>query len=208
VIPNAREIQRVEEALDWLALIGDDSEQAIIDNRRIVWMQAEGYRWKQICRAVGCVRSTAWRRWTAALVTIASPARISNWRSTKPSSMQRPLLSTEIRVPDPPPAIRPRGGRELRTLVRIHAPPRRSGVSPFSASTEVGLQRGWVTPASCRRTGPGPSPDTASGAPRRCRAGGATEGREALRPPCPQVRFIHRFKPEKPAQDALDRPLT
>ena len=72
VIPNSREIQRMEETLGWLALIGGDSEQAIIDNRRIVWMRAEGYRWKQICRTVGCVRSTAWRRWTAALVTIAN----------------------------------------------------------------------------------------------------------------------------------------
>lgn len=80
VIPNAREIQRMEEALEWLALIGGDSEQAISDNRRIVWMRAEGYRWKQICRAVGCVRSTAWRRWTAALVTIAN--RLNRQRKT------------------------------------------------------------------------------------------------------------------------------
>ena len=72
VIPNAREIQRMEEALEWLALIGGDSEEAIIETRHIVWMRADGYRWKQICRAVGCVRSTAWRRWTAALVTIAN----------------------------------------------------------------------------------------------------------------------------------------
>lgn len=80
VIPNAREIQRMEEALEWLALVGGDSEQAIIDNRRIVWMRAEGHRWKQICRAVGCVRSTAWRRWTAALVTIAN--RLNKKRKT------------------------------------------------------------------------------------------------------------------------------
>lgn len=80
VIPNPREIQRMEEALEWLALIGGESEQAIIDNRRIVWMRAEGHRWKQICRAVGCVRSTAWRRWTAALVTIAN--RLNKQRKT------------------------------------------------------------------------------------------------------------------------------
>lgn len=72
VIPNPREIQRMEEALEWLMLIGGESEQATIDNRRIVWMRAEGYRWRQICRAVGCVRSTAWRRWTAALLTISN----------------------------------------------------------------------------------------------------------------------------------------
>ncbi|MDR0809725.1 MAG: DUF6362 family protein [Gemmobacter sp.] len=84
VIPNAREIQRMEETLEWLALIGGDSEQAIIDNRRIVWMRAEGYRWKQICRAVGCVRSTAWRRWTAALLTIANRLNKQGKNSARP----------------------------------------------------------------------------------------------------------------------------
>lgn len=84
VIPNAREIQRMEEALEWLALVGGDSEQAIIDNRRIVWMRAEGHRWKQICRAVGCVRSTAWRRWTAALVTIANRLNKQRKSSIRP----------------------------------------------------------------------------------------------------------------------------
>ncbi len=86
VIPNPREIQRMEEALEWLALIGGDSEQAIIDNRRIVWMRAEGHRWKQICRAVGCVRSTAWRRWTAALVTIANRLNKQRKTSRRPHS--------------------------------------------------------------------------------------------------------------------------
>lgn len=71
VIPSAREIQRMEEVLDWLALIGGETEQAAADNRRIVWMRAEGHRWQTICRHVGCVRSTAWRRWTASLLTIS-----------------------------------------------------------------------------------------------------------------------------------------
>lgn len=84
VIPNAREIQRMEEALEWLALVGGDSEQAIIDNRRIVWMRAEGCRWRQICRTVGCVRSTAWRRWTAALVTIANRLNKRRKSSARP----------------------------------------------------------------------------------------------------------------------------
>ena len=64
----------------------DDGEQAIIDNRRIVWMRAEGHRWKQICRAVGCVRSTAWRRWTAALVTIANRLNKQRKTSRRPHS--------------------------------------------------------------------------------------------------------------------------
>ena len=71
VVPNAREIQRMEEALEWLALIGGESEQHAADNRRIVWMRAEGHRWQTICRHVGCVRSTAWRRWSASLLTVS-----------------------------------------------------------------------------------------------------------------------------------------
>jgi len=59
VIPNARQSARMEEALGWLALIGGNSEEIAADNRRIVWMRAEGYRWCQICRAMGCARSTA-----------------------------------------------------------------------------------------------------------------------------------------------------
>lgn len=72
VVPNAREIARMEEALEWLMLIGGKDERAAIDDRQIVWMRAECYRWRQICRAIGCARSTAWRRWTAALLTIAN----------------------------------------------------------------------------------------------------------------------------------------
>ena len=72
VVPSAAEIQRMEEAIDWLKLIGGDDPQAAADNRRIVWMRAEGQRWRQVCVHVGCVRSTAWRRWAAALLTVAN----------------------------------------------------------------------------------------------------------------------------------------
>jgi hypothetical protein len=64
VIPSAAAITRMEECLDWLLLV--DPEDA-----RIVWLRAEGARWRQVCIRAGCVRSTAWRRWAAALLTIA-----------------------------------------------------------------------------------------------------------------------------------------
>lgn len=64
VIPNAGEIARMEETIGWLLLISDP------DDRRIVWMRAEGWRWKPICWRFGVARATAWRRWTAALLTI------------------------------------------------------------------------------------------------------------------------------------------
>ena len=64
VIPSAAAITRMEECLDWLLLI--DPEDA-----RIIWLRAEGSRWRQVCIRAGCVRSTAWRRWAAALLTIS-----------------------------------------------------------------------------------------------------------------------------------------
>lgn len=65
VIPNAREIARMDEAIEWLRLVADP------DDRRIVWMRADGYRWRAVCSRVGLSRSQAWRRWTAALLTIS-----------------------------------------------------------------------------------------------------------------------------------------
>jgi hypothetical protein len=63
VIPSAAEISRMEECLEWLAWLS-------ADDARIVWMRAGGSRWAQVGRAVGLTRSTCWRRWVAALVTV------------------------------------------------------------------------------------------------------------------------------------------
>jgi hypothetical protein len=71
VVPSAAAITRMEECFDWLMLI--DPEDA-----RIVWLRAETVRWKQICIRAGVVRSTAWRRWVAALITIARRIDIKN----------------------------------------------------------------------------------------------------------------------------------
>ena len=64
VIPSAAAITRMEECFDWLMLV--DPEDA-----RIVWLRADGMRWRQVCIRAGVVRSNAWRRWVAALLTIA-----------------------------------------------------------------------------------------------------------------------------------------
>jgi hypothetical protein len=64
VIPSASDIQKMEDCIAWLHLL--DPEDA-----RIVWLRAEGVRWRQVCYRAGVVRSTAWRRWAAALLTIA-----------------------------------------------------------------------------------------------------------------------------------------
>lgn len=80
VVPSAAEIQRMEEVIDWLRLL----ERA--DDRHIVWMRAENYRWRPICSRVGLSRGHAWRRWTAALITIqkrlAAPARRSEAKNS------------------------------------------------------------------------------------------------------------------------------
>jgi hypothetical protein len=64
VIPSAVDIQKMEDCIGWLHLL--DPEDA-----RIVWLRAEGVRWRQVCYRAGVVRSTAWRRWAAALLTIS-----------------------------------------------------------------------------------------------------------------------------------------
>ena len=64
IVPSAAAITRMEECFDWLLIL--DPEDA-----RIVWLRAEGVRWRQVCYRAGIVRTTAWRRWAASLLTIA-----------------------------------------------------------------------------------------------------------------------------------------
>lgn len=72
VVPSAREIQHMENTIEWLMLIGGKpgEEQRTAEDRKIVWLKAEGMPWRAICGRVGLSRSQAWRRWTAALITI------------------------------------------------------------------------------------------------------------------------------------------
>jgi hypothetical protein len=64
IVPTAAEIQRMDECIDWLRWLDPD-------DAKIVWLRAEGKRWRQVCIHAGCVRQTAWRRWAAALLTVA-----------------------------------------------------------------------------------------------------------------------------------------
>ena len=65
VRPSPRDIAQMEECFDWLRLVAPG-------DARIIWMRAEGRRWREVCIEAGCVRQTAWRRWVAALATIAT----------------------------------------------------------------------------------------------------------------------------------------
>jgi hypothetical protein len=64
VIPSSADIATMEICLDWLRLVNPD-------DAKIIWLRAEGHRWRVVCIEAGCVRQTAWRRWVAALATIA-----------------------------------------------------------------------------------------------------------------------------------------
>ena len=69
VRPSPGDIAQMEECFDWLRLV--EPEDA-----RIIWMRAEGRRWREVCIEAGCVRQTAWRRWVAALATIAQRVNV------------------------------------------------------------------------------------------------------------------------------------
>ena len=86
VIPSAAAITRMKECFDWLMLIHPE-------DARVVWLRADGMRWRQVCIRAGVVRSNAWRRWAAALLTIAK----------KPNSRRK--TRRKLRVPDKPRAI-------------------------------------------------------------------------------------------------------
>ena len=63
--PSPEAIDRMDEALGWLCWL--DPEE-----RRLVWMRAEGLPWKRITHRLGIGRTTAWQRWTIALLKIAT----------------------------------------------------------------------------------------------------------------------------------------
>lgn len=64
VPPTPQGISRMEECFGWLLWLEPD-------DARIVWLRAEGLRWKPICYRMGMSRATAWRHWAAALLTIS-----------------------------------------------------------------------------------------------------------------------------------------
>ena len=63
--PAPEAIDRMDEAIGWLCSL--DAEE-----RRLVWLRAEGLPWKRITYRFGIGRTTAWQRWTIALLKIAT----------------------------------------------------------------------------------------------------------------------------------------
>jgi hypothetical protein len=55
----------MDEALEWLCWLEPDE-------RRLVWLRADGMPWKWITRRLGIGRTTAGQRWTLGLLRIAT----------------------------------------------------------------------------------------------------------------------------------------
>lgn len=63
--PSAAAIERMSETMRWVQWLEEEQ-------RHLVWMRAEEYDWKDICKRFACNRTTAWRRWQRALWTVAA----------------------------------------------------------------------------------------------------------------------------------------
>jgi hypothetical protein len=63
--PAPEAIDRMDEALGWLCWLEPEE-------RRLVWLRAEGLPWKRITHRLGIGRTTAWQRWTSALLKIST----------------------------------------------------------------------------------------------------------------------------------------
>jgi hypothetical protein len=63
--PSPEAIDRMDEALRWLGWLEPEE-------RCLVWLRAEGLPWKRITHRLGIGRTTAWQRWTIALLKIAT----------------------------------------------------------------------------------------------------------------------------------------
>jgi hypothetical protein len=92
IVPSAAAITRMEECFDWLLIL--EPEDA-----RIVWLRAEGVRWRQVCYRAGVVRTTAWRRWAASLLTIAKHLNAKE-KSGRKSVSAKPRAAKPVVKPD------------------------------------------------------------------------------------------------------------
>ncbi|MFW8566171.1 DUF6362 family protein [Orrella sp. 11846] len=69
--PSPRDIEAMLEVMRWVQCLEPQA-------RHLVWMRAKGYGWGAISKRFGCDRTTAWRRWKAALGTLAEQSVVKN----------------------------------------------------------------------------------------------------------------------------------
>jgi hypothetical protein len=84
-LPTPAAISRMEETLSWLQWLDP------ID-ARIVWMRANGERWKMICGRVGLARSAANEHWLYGLCAIAW--RLNGWHLPRSRSKRHLVMRT------------------------------------------------------------------------------------------------------------------
>ena len=78
----------MDETLGWLCWL--DPEE-----RRLVWLRAEGMPWKWITHRLGIGRTTAWQRWTMALLKISTRLNAADEQersNNKPTEQAEPIL--------------------------------------------------------------------------------------------------------------------
>ena len=78
--PAPDAIDRMDEVLRWLLILEPDEV-------RLVWLRAQGVRWKVIAHRYRIDRSTAWRHWSYALIKIAG--QLNGARATKTLQQKR-----------------------------------------------------------------------------------------------------------------------
>jgi hypothetical protein len=79
--PAADAIDRMDECLEWFTwLDGDDA--------RLVWLRAAGVQWKLICGRIGVSRTTAWQRWVAALIVVATRLSVGSQIRASPTRLR------------------------------------------------------------------------------------------------------------------------
>ena len=62
--PSPADVDRMLEVMRWVQCLE-------MDQRHLVWMRAERYRWSEIAKRFGCASRTAQRRWDLALHLVA-----------------------------------------------------------------------------------------------------------------------------------------
>jgi hypothetical protein len=63
--PSPIAIDRMLETMRWMLWLDEES-------RIVVWMRADRYEWRDVCRRIGCDRTTAWRKQKRALMVVAA----------------------------------------------------------------------------------------------------------------------------------------
>ena len=68
--PTPQEVDEMLEVMRWIQCLE-------VEQRKLVWMRARRYGWRDITIRFACDRTTAWRRWQSALRTVADQLNAS-----------------------------------------------------------------------------------------------------------------------------------